>query len=331
MAMQFIDGFDYYNASQIGRKWDTFNSATFGTGVYGTGKAVQGPNVWIKNVAAIATGFVGFHLFVGSGFSSAILFAFRDGGTTQVDLRLTAGGALQLTRNGTVLGTTSNLVAGNTWYWVELKATINSTTGVAEIHVNGSSWLALSSQNTQATANASFNQLALGGGNNSTNLWDSFHFWDTTGTLNNGYIGEHEVLTTLPNAVGTNSAWTKGGTTINTNNYQQVDEANADDDATYVASNTAGQIDSYGFAAISQASGGIAAVAINTVDRVDDASPHVIHHYWLSTGTAAESADISPSSGYNNHQSIRETDPHTSAAWTISGLNAAEKGVKLVS
>src|SRR6185312_17491478 len=132
MAMLFIDGFDYYSAAQAGRKWDTFNAATFVTGVYGNGKAIQAANVWIKNWPNKTTAFVGFHLNLGSSFGASTVFSFRDAGTVQVDLRVTVTGALQITRNGTVLGTSTNLLAGNTWYWIEFKATIDSSAGVAE-------------------------------------------------------------------------------------------------------------------------------------------------------------------------------------------------------
>ena len=275
MAMIFMDGFDYYNSSQINRKWDSSNAASFVTGVYGNGKAIQGPNSWVKNLGAnVVTGFMGFHFFVPAGFGAMTICAFRDAGTVQVDLRLTASGTLQLTRNGTVLGTSTSILSGNTWYWIEVKVTIDPTAGVAEVRVNGIStgWITLSGQNTRASANSYFNQVALPG---STATYDSFHVWDTTGTINNTYIGEHAISTLFPNGAGTHTDWTKSGGTAN---FSRVNENPADDDTSYNFSNTPGNIDSYAFGDLVPTAGSVAAVAINTVDRVDDASPHVIHH-----------------------------------------------------
>ena len=328
MAMIFMDGFDYYSATQMTRKWTAVSGPVLQTGVYGNGKAMAFNSASVNLPANYATGLIGFHIFVPSAFTAQTLWQFKDAGTIQVDLRIDATGALFFTRNGTVLGSpSSNRLAANTWYWLEVKVTINSSTGAAEVRVNGTSWLALSAQNTQTSASAFFNQIGNAVGTGAW-FWDSFHFWDTTGSLNNTWIGEHAISTLFPNGAGSHTDWTKSGGAAN---FSQVNENPADDDTSYNFSNTAGQIDSYAMADLVQTAGTIAAVAINTVDRVDDASPHVIHHYYLSSGVAAESPDISPSSGYANHQSIRETDPNTSAAWTIAGVNAMEAGVKLIS
>ena len=113
--------------------------------------------------------------------------------------------------------------------------------------------------------------------------------------------------------------------------FNRVNEANADDDTTYNSSGTPGQIDSYNFASLVPSSGSVATVAVNTIDRDDDATPRTASHYVKSGSSTALGAAFTPSGAYTNHQSIFGTDPNTSAAWTITGRNAAEFGIKEVS
>ena len=329
--MIFMDGFDYLATGSGGLKWDG-NYNTLVTGVYGNGKAINNMSSGITKTlgANFVTAFFGFHFNPGSPIAAGTLCAWLDGGTIQVDLRLDATGALFFTRNGTTIGSvgaSGTRLQANTWYWIEAKVTIDASAGVAEVKVNGSSVLAGSSLNSKNTSNAYFNQIRVNTVT-SAGAIDSFHFWDTTAGDVTTYMGETVIDTKLPNAVGSNSAWTANG---GTHNYDRVDEANQDGDTTYVSSATASQIDSYGFANLTATAGTIRTVAVNTIDRDDDATPRVIEHFVKSSSATALGASISPSSGYKNHQSIFPTDPNTSSAWTVAGRNAAEFGVELIS
>lgn len=337
MAMQFMDGFDYLTIANLSLKWDNSPAGwSLVTGVYGAGKAaaIGSGSALTKTLASnFATGMVAFHMQTGASLSAQVIFAWRDAGTIQVDLRMDGTGAFFFTRNGTAIGSTSTFRASlNTWYWIEAQVTIDPSAGVANLYVNATSVLAGSSLNTKSSANSFFNQLGVLGNNNGDNaVIDSFHFWDSTaGDVTAFPYGEHEIDTQLANAVGSNAAWTKGGT-INAQNYLQVNEANEDGDTTYVSSATPGQIDSYGFANLRPTSGSIGTIAVNTIDRDDDATPRTFDHFVKSSAATALSSPITPSATYQNHQRFFGTDPNTSAAWTVAGRNAAEFGMKEIS
>lgn len=330
MAMLFMDGFDYIAQNNNIIKWDNNTNSTPVTGVYGKGKAMPMSSTALTKTLAsnLTTGMDGFHVFL-TAIGTLVLFRFFDSGSLQVDLRMDATGHLFFTRNGTTIGSTSTVqLQPNNYYWIEMQVTISTTVGVANLYINNVSALAGSSLNTQNTANAFFNQIQIA--SNSAVTVDSFHCWDSTaGDVTAFPYGEHIIDTRLANAVGTNSAWTKQGTS-HPSNFQYVNEANEDADTTYVT-DTPGVlplIDSYGFPALLESTGTIGTVAINTVDRIDDVGPHTMDHYTLSGGVVGLSAAISPSSTYNNHQTFRGTDPNTSAAWTVANLNAAEFGYK---
>jgi hypothetical protein len=331
MAMIFIDGFDYLTAANIALKWST-GSVGLNTGVYGKGKSING-NATI-NVANAPNGMVGFHFYTGTQVAEQIVI-FSDAGTNQIDLRTSAIGQLFFTRNGTTIGTTTgSILAPNQWYWIEVQITISTTVGIANLYVNAVSVLAQSGLDTQTSGNAYFNQIEIASSANQTQLFDSFHYWNSTaGDVTTYPYGEHIIDTQLANAVGSNTTWNKGGSTINAQNYEQVNEANEDGDTTYVwmSASGAGDIDTYGWAPLVELSGNIGTIAINTISRIDDPGPHIYDHYTLSSGVPALSSGISPGSSYINHQTFQGTDPDTSNPWTVTSRNNAQFGYEFIS
>src|SRR3984957_2887765 len=338
VSLVFMDGFDYLTVGNATEKWDQIQeTASLVTGSYGmqgvffgggSGGGVIG-KTWPSN---FVNGFHGFHYFypVGPTNDSPICL-FVETATTQVDIRIDSLGQIYATRNGTLLGShsTTRLVVGQL-YWFEVYVVIDGSAGIVIVQCSGMGLspgtvlLNLTSQNTAATANLYFNVTNLRPAGNSS--WhDNFHFW--TGTSSD-FIGEHIIDTKLPNGAGSNAAWTPSG---GGSNFAKVNEANNDGDTTYVSSATPNQIDSYAFANLSESAGSILAVAVNTIDRIDDATPRTMEHFVKSSSATALGASISPGASFKNHQSIFQTDPNTSAAWTVSGRNAAEFGMKEIS
>jgi hypothetical protein len=336
MASKFADGFDYLSIAQSNRKWDNVTGSLV-TGLFGYGSALQGAAQRVKTLGAnYTTGFVSFHYYTGD-LQADIPIAFMDANTVQVDLRRDATGGLQFSRNGTLLGSvsTSKLVA-NTVYNMVVKLTVDASAGVAEVKINGTLYLTLSSQNTKATSNTFFNQLRIDTAASRTQRHDNFVFWDTSATSGND-------LTGYPSAdLIVDSAWVTGAgadaqwTPLSGTNASNVDDnagtsTGADDDTTYNSSLTPGQIDDFAVGALHAGSGTIITIAVNTVDRIDDATPHTASHHIKSSSATADSAVFSPSAGYMNHQSFFPLDPNTSAAPTVAARNAMNVGYNLVS
>jgi hypothetical protein len=211
MSLLWMDGFDYY--TQIPQQYET--TSLWGSGFsidnVGARNGSQGVHItntnarWFrKNIATNSnTMFMGAAIFVGSLPSSPQrLLVFLDTGTYQVEAGIDSAGRVRLTRNGTLLATSSLSVSPGVWNYWEFKAKIASS-GSAEIRINGVSFVSFSG-NTQNTANASANQVQWGPVEMTAGLMyiDDVYLLDSSGTQNNNYLGDVKVLAAFPSANG---------------------------------------------------------------------------------------------------------------------------------
>jgi hypothetical protein len=332
MAIVFVDGFDYYPIANITRKWTAGAASSMQTGVY-AGNCVRfnGTNNNIsKAFTAAATIGVSFYLriFQASAAATAICI-FKDTSTTHVDVRIDANYKLYATRNGTTLGSAStNALSLNTWYHVEIKTLIDDSAGTVEVRINGtnSGWLNLTSQDTRNAGNASVNTINLAPGSSSYFDYDHLVIWNTSGNAPTNFMGDTKVVTLYPSGdSGTNNAWTAS---TGSSKYACVDETQTSD-TDYISSTTAGNIQTFTKGACDMAT--VRAVAINLVQEKDDASAYTIAELTRSGSTNyANATTVAPAASYVDSQWIRDQDPATSSAWTESGVDNAEFGVKHV-
>lgn len=341
--LEFIDGFDHYNnMTNMLRKWDASSSNTVSEGFspgrfggncfsYSNANTTQTESITLTSVATRIVGFAFQWTSSGAG-NGCIFLSFMDSGSTQVDLRWNGTGStatLSVTRNGTVLGTSTNTMNLNTWYYVELSVTIGSTTGAYTLRVTAAGtttvWLSATNVNTQATANSTSNQVVIGGTPWNTYFYDDLYVLNTSGSANNSFLGESRVFTSLP--TGDDAAYKQWTPSAGTSHYANVNQNPPDDDSTYNSSQTVGQIDLYTFPAISP-TGSIFATQTVLTARKDDVGARTIEEECRSAGATYSGANsFPPGSSYAMFRQIREVDPATGVAWTVSGLNAAEFGV----
>lgn len=113
------------------------------------------------------------------GTQPQVLGLRSDAGVTMhVRLRVTSAGALQVRRDVTTLGTSATgLVAANTWYYIELRATLHDTTGLATVRLNGTTVLSLTNVDTKnAGTKTVFDTLRLESGvTGTTTLTDDLY------------------------------------------------------------------------------------------------------------------------------------------------------------
>jgi len=338
MAILFIDGFDFYTTATIASRWSVSGSPTFvsGAGRFGG----QGLRVGATNV--------GIFRDIGSNLQSGILgFAFRwndsvrpntvelcslwDTTTMQLGVRIATNNDLIIHRNGNVLQT---IVGGYpndvSWHYFEIKwKIINSTaSGDIEIKIDGITVLTGSAAlDTQETANAyatRYRLFAGGTGTAQTLDIDDFYFKnDVT------FIGERRVHTIFPDGNGNHSDFS-GSDGNSVNNFQLVDENPPNGDTDYVESSTATQRDTYSFANLPTGVIDIRAVQINAYSRKTDAGTREIALTTRLGGTNYDGATKPLSSSYENISELAEVRPSDLAAWTLSDVNGAEFGFKVV-
>jgi hypothetical protein len=191
---------------------------------------------------------------------------------------------------------------------------------------------------------------ANGSTNNYTNAWAS---WAATTVMvvgqqykdANGNIQRVTSVTGDAKTGGSAPTWaTAGGSPTTDNhvttvvvgsganpgaaNWMAVSEIPPDDSNSYVTDATPGDIDRYTFASV--AGSQVKAVVVNMRADKDDSGTRTIRAACKSGSTTADSGTDLPLTlgSYADLQGIFPTDPNTGIAWTISGVNAAEFGVK---
>jgi hypothetical protein len=281
------------------------------------------------NFAAQDTWIVGFAFRLAAGSTGAgdlVSLKNSTDALTHATLRITAMNQLVVTRNGTTLSASSAQLQVGQWYYIEFKATI-ADAGSYEVRINGITAISGSADTrnggTSATADViRFSNTASLSNGRITDIY----ICDGAGTANNTFLGDVRVVSLLPNASGTYSQWTPSAGS----NYQCVDDATPNGDTDYVSSATPGQIDTYNFQDLSLL-GTIFGVLVTAHAAKDDAGTRQVAIHYKSGASEGDGATVSLPTSYTGQvNAVLESDPATSSAWSLSGLNAAEFGVKCI-
>jgi hypothetical protein len=351
MALIFFTGFDTYATADITKEFTTVTGfSTSVPGIYETGGrrgggALRAPNnesfgssALITLPSSVTTFVCGFAFYANIFYTDKTFALFKDSGTKQLELQMNSDGTIDVTRNGTVLGTSSASMSTFTYHYIEFKATINNSTGSYELRLDGVNILSASGVDTQNTANASINSVTLG--SPSENMggvgyfdvdwrYDDFYVLDTTGSApNNNFLGDVRIDSVYPTGDGN---YTQYSLSTGSSHYQLVDEATPNT-TDYVYNGTDGNKDSF-------AMGNVAALTAQTIYGVrvkaaalkDDAGTRTLKVGVRSgsTDSVSSAQALTTSQLYVSH--ILETDPNTSAAWTESGVNALESLIETAS
>jgi hypothetical protein len=345
MALRFCDSFDHYQTSDITRKWSNAGGTSPTIGVVGRNGTngmrlvnSRGSSV-SKTLDNQATWIVGFGIKV-AAFPAADepILQIKDGSDTQVTFSLASDGKIKVYRgegwsggaNSSLLGTSSTGISAGSYYFVEFRALISDTVGTADVRINATSVLSLTGLDTKVSANAYANVIQIGEDSGASALTvdiDDLYVLDGTGALNSNFLGDVRVEALFPNGAGNYSQWTP----IAGSNYQNVDETPPDDDVTYNLESTNAQKDSYAFQNSSLASGSVKGVMTHILARKDDAGSRSIRRFARVSGTDYAGSTVLTSSSYTYYSEVLESNPATSAPWTLTELNAAEFGIEMVS
>lgn len=344
MALLWIEGFDRFGTSLdykpqpnwiVSRKYIT--SAEDSRMLIKTGKmggyALAMPYDyvgWLKLGYGLTTNdtvVLGFAWRFGSGSSDGYFAQLMDGVTQGVSIRQAASELSITPATGTVYGTTVGLnLQANTWYYLELKVKCHATAGTYELRVDGNTVLSGTGKNTKIGSHLYHDRFKLVGYYN-TPIFDDLYFLDSTGAVNNSFLGQMRVVTISPDGAGDSTQFTPDSGS----NYARVNGAICDDDTSYVESSESNYKDLYNYGTLTGIVSGIAGVAVNTVCKQTDAASFNLK--TLCKSDVDESADAGQpvsSFSYLNKRRILETDPHTAAQWTPAAVSAAQFGFQLV-
>lgn len=327
MALLFMDGFDHYATADVLKKWTSGSLSSINTtlGRRGGGCAVFAGTMITKSVPNSTTLTAGFAIQRLDNANLAIL-KFTDNSTDQMVLQVDSNFKLNLYRNTTlVAGPSSQAVTTNAYMYIEMKVTFSATVGAYEVRMNGVTIFSATGVNTIGSANAYANNVSIGSYNWNARI-DDFYLCDGTGSANNTFLGDSRIDALYPTSDGANLTWTPS---TGTTHYTCVNKT-APATTPNVSDGTSGDLDTYGHGAISHNPVAIFGTQTCMCAQKSDAGAMSIKEAMRSGGTNYTGASQALATSLLIYREVRETDPATSAAWTQSGVNAAEIGTGVV-
>lgn len=349
MALLWCDGFDHYGTigrmsngawaeiTSVGVQLNTTNPRTGTTCLRVT---QNGPS---SNIARRVLG--GAKTTVGLGMAVWIpnlppgnneqkFFSWQDAANaTQLVLFLQSTGVLELKRGGNVsLGVTSTpVIVAGAYQHVECIAFFSQTVGTFECRVNGVTVLSLSGIDTVASSLVECSQVNIcgsftGSGFSSTDCYvDDVFAYDDTGSYNNTFIGDRRVLTLFPNANTSTADWTPVGAATG---YECIDEANPDDDTTYITAGTTGLASQFGLQNLPAGISVVSAVVMVERARKTEAGTANTKVSLVSGASTAAGADKPLTEVYTYRQDVFQIDPATAAPFTAAAVDALQLKVE---
>lgn len=332
----FMDGFDYYATADFSKKWDTVNgspaiNASGGRNSSGS-MELAAAGYLEKAVSGLpATFIIGVAVKASSLSVAQDVVKFMDSATTQVKIRIRTDGKVEAFRDTVSLGSSAGTVfTAGAYAHLDIKVTINNSTGSVVVKSGGVTHLNLTSQDTQASANAQITHFRLSADGTNTVSFDDCYALDTTGSApQNDQIGDCRITAVRTLSEGTYSDFTP---LTGSDNEEMVDDATPDADATYNSDGDVGARDSYNMNAMEDIGGAtIFGVQANVLARKDASGTRKVRIFTRPVGTNHFGASQALTTSYLNFREIWQTNPETTLPWAESEANAAQFGYEVAS
>ena len=234
------------------------------------------------------------------------------------------------TGTGTLLGTSTAQMTADAWHTIEVRWQITSTTvGTVEVWVDGTRSINLTSVDNTDAGTTNVQRVALGESTGTTSsgdyiAYDDFAINDTSGSINNGQIGDGRIVLLKPTGAGSNTGQTRGGTDSGAN-WSQVDEL-PPSLTDYVYSATAATRDTYALQDVPAGTYAVNCVEVLAYAQNNDAGAGSLGLTVKSGATTNEGTAQSLTTSGAYYRQLYETDPATTAAWTVAAVSALEAG-----
>lgn len=337
MAIILVEGFDALTATQTIAAYPNSNtfSPAMQTGRFG-GQAFQ-PSFTNQNgnfsvaVSSLQSLAFGAALLLTaaniSGAGTGIAICRIDGSAgRQFSIGVDSTGAIKV-GTGTALTLASSpagVITADAFHYWEVAIFIHDTAGTIRVDVDGVTRINLTNVDTKgqtATVATGVTMSPAGSGNGGLQV-DDFYLKDDL-TL----LGPQRVETLRPDG-DSSVAWTPNS---GSNNFSRVNENVSDGDTTYVSASTAATLDRYTLGNLSDTPSSIAAVVPVMVARMDDAGPRTVRVGVRSGSSDGWGSAVAMTSSYVPRQTVLETDPATSGAWSASAVNGMLGQIEVVS
>lgn len=330
MALLYADGFEWCaNTTDLKYKYSVFQDQPWSqaTGRLG-GFSMDGNNgvsseLTLNLAQNITSWVIGIAYRKPLSCNGAIV-GLRDSGTNQVELRINDNGSLSVTRNATIVSTSSEVLLNGIWYYIEWKVTIADSIGANTclVLLDGNEIINVpAGSDLKNTANAYAQSVFIGAWTANNCRVDDFYVCDQSGGVNDDFLVRPRIQTLYADGNGTTNQWSVTGAA---SNYQAVDEATPDGDTTYVSSATPGDIDLYTYQNISADI--IWGVQTRLIARKDDGATRQIRPVWRTNSTNYTGTTFTMTTSYLAYTGVQDVNPDTLAEWTPTEVNDLESG-----
>jgi hypothetical protein len=218
-----------------------------------------------------------------------------------------------------------------TFYDLEAKFVIGNS-GSVELRINGGVQIGPTTGDTQATGSNTANSMALSalisGSQSCNHTWDHFIVLDGSGAAANDFIGAVDVTLLQPTGDGFYTAWSVTGVA---NRWDAVNDPDPDGDTTYISASVVGDKNTFTHGNLPAASTAVKVAAVWARAKRDDGVTRAFKVLLRNATPTDNLGSIEHFAGDNYIWFFQpyEINPFTSAAWTVSEINAVEYGVQV--
>ena len=349
MALQFIDGFDYY--TNLYYNWNYSNggaSIAITTTDYYTINPV-GPigslaiggstaNIWLQRyITTATTTIIGFAIkFKNLSYQSFQILQLGNSGIGPGFTNVLALGWNNTTAGLDIYDPIATPTPSWTGFAPLFPITINKWYYIEWHNANGTQLLYMNEKlywaTTKTFSPGSINAVGFGTSislANSNYYIDDLYIMDGTTNINNGPIGNSKVTTILPASNSNIHAWTP----LSGINYAQINSV-PDNSATYVYTSTTGTNDIYNYPSLTSIPAYIYGVKVNTIGRKSIGTLRQIKSTMLENAVTSGIA-TTLSESYGNSSVIFQARPSTGQTFVSMGpqalaiINATQYGFTL--
>lgn len=325
-----MDSFDHY--ADVGLKYSDYSNATISltAGRYGTaGVDMDVPGgsflrVDLDNQNGYAVGLAYYRNAVASGEDLIALYGDSSGSSRQVGLTVNPSGTLSVTSSGSIILTTSKVIAPNSWYYVEFLASIGLSNSVY-VYVNGNGWGSASGAVTQTLGYNTASSIYLGGAGRP--YLDDVYINDTSGSINNSVWGDTRIEAVMPDGDGFWQQWdlstgSQGWALLDNNPYNA---------GQYLSSGSLGDKFTVLMADPVASTGDMKSVQFSYLASKNDITTRETRHF-IRLPSSSEYPDVTNTMTDSPvyYRTIWQNRPDN-VAWNVTTLSESQFGVEVIS
>lgn len=339
MALLFVEGFEHYGLGYDDRSimgsgtWlSTVPSAQVSNSTARSGArslyATQDSNMrkLIESESyEIGVGLGMYFVSLPSSTNNASGFSLRASTNAFViSLNVYPDGSVNLLRGSTLLGSSgAGIITAQAWNHIELRTLVDDVVGELELRVNGLVELFLTDLNLGDLPPRIFSfapsNISVAGGVN--RYYDDIVMWDTTGDVNNTFLGPARVLMIGLEDDEPGNQWSVEGAATGA---AALTETRPDYDASYISAANTGQKSQFSMASLPPEAEGIAGIYVAAMGKLASAGTGDTQVSIVSGEAEEKGPDNPMTTAYTHRGQVFEKDPNTGNLWTRTGLGNAK-------